>query len=497
MTRFFTVLLLTTTAASPTLAQTMQDGFARPSDVPAYVETFNGYEAGTTQNTIGDGSNAWGGTMPVLATQPADIPSTATGWKGTGPSVINIPPATEKKFRSIGNTCFIAPDDPVRNYGAPGTSHLHQFFGNCTVNAYSTYATLRNRANQYSTGTPKKAVSTVAGGPHNATGYWFPCPIKTNPFADGKNYCVKADRIIIYYVLNAADPSRARLPRGLRYVLGRNMDDPDNATQAAEIAAANAQPSTAGRYSMYIAGPKNDGFTGWECRTTDGTTVIQTTGAQNLSQFLKTTGGVDPWGGNCLTGYKLTAILNAPECYDGKNLWSPGGYKHFRFPVYDTQSSNGRTCPKGWFKVPILELSISFFHKGFADYGAWRLSSDDAMQAKLTALGTPRAVANGESMHTDWFGAWDDEVFYGNAAGTVQGWQKFCAGVEGNTAHECDSSTFNATNSLIGGYAGENAPDGTRNPQVVQTPNQYDTSVPGGMFQIPPRWAGPATLGNN
>jgi hypothetical protein len=46
---------------------------------------------------------------------------------------------TEAKFRTFADFSHYAPDDPIRNFGAPGTSHLHCFFGNGTTNAYSTY----------------------------------------------------------------------------------------------------------------------------------------------------------------------------------------------------------------------------------------------------------------------------------------------------------------------------------------------------------------------
>lgn len=484
MKRFLAMFMLLVMAASPTLGQTVQDGFVRPPDVPAYVESFAGYATGTNQNIIGDGSNAWGGVMPVTANSCPDIPSTATGWVVAGATA---PIASENKVRLQANFAFVAPDDPVRNWGAPGTSHLHTFFGSTTVNAYSTYASLRNRANQYSTGTPKKVASTTSGGPYNATGYWMPSLIKTNPFGNGKNYAIKIKDVTIYYVQAASEPSRARLVRCLRYVMGKNMDDPNDVQVAAELAA--AQAATPGRYSAYNASLVNSGFTGWSCVNTSGT-IVQTTSAQDYSKWLKTTAGVDPWGGACLSGYSLFANFNAPECYDGKNPWSPGGYKHFRYPIADNLAPLGRSCPNGWYRVPVLILTVHFTHKGFADYGNWRFSSDDAMQAKLTELGTPRTIANGESGHTDWMNGWDDTAMYGNAAGTVEGWLKHCIGVEGNQGHECNTSTINGTSSLQIG----NAPDGTRTPQI-QYP-VYDTAVAADMFEIPTKWAGPTTIGN-
>jgi hypothetical protein len=71
---------------------------------------------------------------------------------------------TEAKFRTHADFTHYAPDDPIRNFGAPGASHLHCFFANPTTNAYSTYKSLRNRALK----------SRAIGSDVNGTAYWFP-----------------------------------------------------------------------------------------------------------------------------------------------------------------------------------------------------------------------------------------------------------------------------------------------------------------------------------
>src|SRR5437899_1667298 len=59
--------------------------------------------------------------------------------------------------------CFYshaAPDDPIVFPGAPGASHLHEFFGNRSVNATSTYDSL--------------GTSTTCRLLPDASGYWNP-----------------------------------------------------------------------------------------------------------------------------------------------------------------------------------------------------------------------------------------------------------------------------------------------------------------------------------
>lgn len=479
-------------------AQTVQDGFVRPPDVPAYVEQYGGYQNGTDANELGDGegdgatsSNARGGTMPVIATMLADIPTDsaiAATWKGAATAFLDIPPATQPKLRMLGSFSHINRDDAIRNFGAPGTAHAHCYFGNRTVNAYSTYASLRTRANTYALGAPKKSASSVAGGPLNGTGYWAPCFTKT---VSGKTYAIKYNTIVIYYEesTGASSALLSRLPRGLRYITGRNADDPLGASVLAEIAAANAQSGTSGRYSRGVVhGTLNDGFTGYECRTSASVLVLPAVAhrnaAGNAADYIKATDGSDPWAGACTTGMKITAHLNAPTCYDGTNLWSPGGYRHFRFPVGDNAQA-GDSCPDGWFRMPKLNITLEFYHKGFADYGTWTLSSDQMFEDKLTALGTPTDLPTGWSMHTDWFGGWDDTVMYGNSGLTIMGWLPFCLGVDGNTPHECNSSQFNATQYLKGGYTGENAPDLTRTPQTDTDGTWANTDDPTKMVQVP------------
>lgn len=466
-------------------AQTVQSGFVRPPGNPAYVEQFNGYEDGSDVNTVGDGSTARGGTMPVLASQPADIPSTETGWVVTGsPGFVTVTDvnAEEAKARFLGDTSHFGFNDPVRNWGQPGTSHLHEYFGNVECNGYSTYPTLRNRAIARSAA--RKTATTVAGGPTNASCYWTPAIIVPNPFGDGKNYALPAADSTFYYVCDAAVEclSSQRIPRGLSMVGGTNMDDPYNTLVEAEIAAANAQAGTAGRYEFSPAtGTVGNGNTGWRCVSSGGSTINYTVegGGERYPAF-KTAGGADPWGGNCVSGSSLVTTLLGPECYDGVNLWSPGGYKHFRRKLRDNVSSSiVEGCPKNWFRLPHLIFNKSFVHLGYADYGTWYLSSDASATARAQTINPAApALRPGESMHFDYIPAWNDT--------TMLRWMNFCLGLDGSTPmHVCDPTTLDATH-----FFASNAPDGTRVPQVniSDAPTSASRS---NMTQVPASLTGP------
>jgi hypothetical protein len=112
----------------------------------------------------------------------------------------------EAKFRTGVDFSHYAPDDPIRNFGAPGVSHLHCFFGNGTTNAFSTYKSLRNRA----------LTSTAMGTDVNGTGYWYPCIVVPNRDGDGVAYVVKPDTIVVYYAGDGSTPTAAANPRNQR-----------------------------------------------------------------------------------------------------------------------------------------------------------------------------------------------------------------------------------------------------------------------------------------
>ena len=480
---------------APALAQS----FPVPPDIKAiYGSTGwidNGgahYAAGTTPNVLGDGSDAKGGTPPAYATMPADIPTPSrsswmiSGSYGDAQGYCTVPTGTfdghgcpEPKFRTHAMFSHVLYDDPIRNYGQPGTSHCHAFFGNRSINAYSTYTTVRSHRS-----------STAAGGELNATGYWAPCVQKV---IGGSTYAIKYNYVVVYY--NTLDNSlRAqfqRLPRGLRYVLGFNMDDPDDTIVKKEIAAANAQPGTAGRYSIQPSGDGH-GILGWQC--VDGASA-----ANNQYELaLKENNGTDPWqnqyGVTCASGTFLMTV-RGPDCWDGKNLWSPGGYQHLRYRIKDNLASGDQlVCPNGWYMIPELQLLFTYTQNGVSDYSTWRLSSDDMAATKLNSLptctagyanapcndgGGVRTIRNGESFHTDWLGGWDDA--------TMVAWQTNCLGILGGvTAHQCEPSLFSSTNGLNYGPL----PDGN----TVTTTTVHSTTDTSDMVKLGSAHKGPVTM---
>lgn len=433
---FILIALVLASCTQPAFAQawtTSERSVSYPVDNPESVVP-----------QIGDGTNASGGTPPALTYEPADIPTTVSqsGWTTT--SGVVAPTGTQAKFRTTLNVSHVATVDPIRGLGKKPYGHCHTFFGNMGTNERSDYTSLRSA---------QTAMSSAGGGPLNLTAYWFPCVMKANALGDGITRVKKPNYIIVYYVVEYAEVTRnVRLPRGLRYILGTNMDDPNEVSWKAEIAAANAAAVTGGGAGGWaynaIGGSESNGWHGWVCEAS-GERKRFLTNADGSSSFVASAGA----GGSCPSSSKIYAELGAPQCWDGNNLASPTGYKHFRGFIRQTGSGRSNICPTGFWFVPRLEMKIFFSHQGAEDYTKWFCASDEA--AATAAGDSTYSTQHCKSMHTDWFGAWDYP--------TMTQWMENCNGVNGVTGHECDYSSINTTTRLI---TDSNSPDGSRNPQV-------------------------------
>jgi hypothetical protein len=75
------------------------------------------------------------------------------------------PPHRQRMEGQFDNNCHFShrlPDDPIVKFGQPGASHSHDFFGNTTTNANSTYSTLR------------EGHTTCNNRTGDTAGYWVP-----------------------------------------------------------------------------------------------------------------------------------------------------------------------------------------------------------------------------------------------------------------------------------------------------------------------------------
>jgi lysophospholipase L1-like esterase len=303
-----------------------------------------------------------------LTPTPVGPPPTPTGWVPspglTGvasiPSnfnralhIVNIPvantsaPDPEGAFRFICMPGHILRDDPIVYPGQPGRSHLHQFYGNDTVNANSTYSSMRLAGN------------STCVNPLNRSGYWQPAML------DGVGNVVRPDAVAIYYKQRPkSDPKCTRgnpqamgdcinLPNGLRFIFGYDM----------------------------ITGKSPTGHLWFNCQGTGAVSGHYAT-IPIAMQY-------------CPAGAQLGAIIEAPDCWDGANLDSPNHRDHVAHAGYGDW---------GYLKCPpthpyvIPKFTLGAWYRVDANKATWHFSSDEMFPT----------LPYGTTFHADWFGAWDD-----------------------------------------------------------------------------------------
>ncbi|MBK8272927.1 MAG: DUF1996 domain-containing protein [Sphingomonadales bacterium] len=286
-----------------------------------------------------------------------DIKSELVPTWGSGAVPPSAAPDVVGAFRFICSAGQISFDDPIVYPGQPGKSHLHQFFGNTSADASSTYVSLRSSGD--STCTSRL----------NRSAYWMPAMM------NGRGQVVRPDYVSIYYKRRPAnDPECKRqgtacvgIPRGLRFIFGFDMLN-------------HKSRRTGGGY--------------FNC---DGPTGIQ-------SHYPSIVDAAK----NCPIGNKLGAVISAPECWNGKNLDSPNHRSHVSYGSYG--EDGGYRCPPSHpFIIPTFTLGAWYSVDETLDrsgkwngaFDSWHLSSDNMP-------GMP--MKPGTSFHSDWFGAWDDDV---------------------------------------------------------------------------------------
>jgi Domain of unknown function (DUF1996) len=206
-------------------------------------------------------------------------------------------------------------DDPIVYPNQPGKAHLHTFFANTSVNAYT------NASNITSTGN-----STCTGGTINRSGYWIPSVIDTR---DGR--AIAPDHALVYYKIgsNHRDDLVDELPVGLRMIAG----DPKKTT-----------PSDYWWENNY----------GWQCMKAD-TFEEYHQGSQMVP--------------DCAPGDWMGFGVNFPNCWDGVNLDSPDHKSHLTY---------AHTCPASHPKaIPGISINVRFKLDMNADPSYYRLSSDN------------------------------------------------------------------------------------------------------------------------
>lgn len=324
-------------------------------------------------SSVGSGSksNSFAISFPSFAASDTifglpDIPSEfdpmqalQRAW-GSGAIPISAKPDNVGAFRFICGPGQVLADDPIMYPGQPGKSHLHQFYGNLEANAYSTYESLRKTG---------RSSCNVGPAAVNRSGYWMPALL------DGNGNVVRPDYVSIYYKRQplsdpvVSDPKNPRfmgyalpLPNGLRFIFGRDMT--------------NLAARPTGNFHFL-------------CQTRGGAPVTKGS-VRTMAEALSV----------CKPGNQFAAIVDAPHCWDGKNLDSPNHRDHVAYPSYRYSWKGALKCPPSHpFVIPTFTLGARWTIHAADDTKKWCFSSDVAMQQPC-----------GSTFHADWFGAWDNKV---------------------------------------------------------------------------------------
>jgi hypothetical protein len=258
-------------------------------------------------------------------------------------------------FRFICGAGQLAYDDPIVSPGQPGKAHLHQFYGNTEVDAYSSFESLRasgdSTCNFMGNGTAA-----------NRSAYWMPAVL------DGKGNVVMPDYIQVYYKREPASDIACTernecitIPNRWKFISGFNMKT-------------GQQGSNPGHFTC--VGTHN------------------TWGAENEAMSLVNLT-------TCPVGTQFEMVVASPRCWNGTELDSTDHMSHLTGMVRNASTNYVTKCPTTHpYYAPQFTIS-AFYTVGPSDDPAlWKLSSDAMFPS----------MKRGATLHFDYFEAWDNTV---------------------------------------------------------------------------------------
>jgi hypothetical protein len=226
----------------------------------------------------------------------------------------------EGAVRILTNLAKMAFDDPIVYPNQPGASHLHQFFGDSRISAFSTGDSLRANCS-----------STNSGGTLNCTTYWTPAMVSANgEIVPPVDWPDKNGGATIYYKdgyeMDASVITPA--PNGLKMIAGDKT---------------------------WSNTKQNQEHVWWTCADGPGPAF-------------------SPTIHDCVGRVELIVIF--PQCWDGVNLDSPDHKSHMSYPIY-ANVANGSKCPAK-YPVAIPEITELFYWRvpTGVKSSTWHISSD-------------------------------------------------------------------------------------------------------------------------
>jgi len=327
-------------------------------DPSTYGEHLNYVLSSPYRNTNHDDSR-------FLETPSAELPieellgprSDYLGNPGGNPEQ-SFPVAAGGQFRAGCEFSHFAYDDPLVFPDQPWASHLHMFFGNTHVNAFSTFATLQNSGS-----------STCNGQELNRTGYWAPA------LFDAQGNVRIPERVVVYYKGEGKARGNAiPFPDEAALIATENINDIDTAVGGAR-----------GKFSFVCS----DNF------SSPSEQMSNTIPVCNGRKFL------DKYGVRDNPGVVLEMNVKFPICWNGQN---PADWAN-NYGLPRVGNWYGANCD-GEFSKNLVNLEYFINYRVGVDEttDGWYLSSDvDPKTYEITD-------SPGASVHADWWGGWHSDI---------------------------------------------------------------------------------------
>lgn len=289
--------------------------------------------------------------IPTGSTSPLLGPRSDYLQSAGGNPEVGFPARGVGTFRTSCEFSHFAYDDPLVHPNKPGAAHLHMFWGNTDVNAYSTYDTLYNSGS-----------STCNGMELNRTGYWAPAMF------DAKGNVRIPERVIVYY-------------KGYGLAQGKSIIYPPRAAMISDDKLHRTSDTVGGVAEMNFL--CSDQFRG------------QRTPASLTIPICNGSSAINLWGSGRAA---IEMHIKFPNCWNRQDPSNPKNWLLSRAGSWFYSNCEERAT------LPNIHYIIAYPLEPNETTAGWYIASD------VDPTTRQRTKARGSSIHADWWGAWNPSI---------------------------------------------------------------------------------------
>jgi Domain of unknown function (DUF1996)/Ricin-type beta-trefoil lectin domain-like len=329
-------------------------GETTPTPTSNYQQNLQMITKATVRNRNLDSSayrNTPMASLPTGATSPLLGPRSDYLQNAGGNPEVGFPARGVGTFRTSCEFSHFAYDDPLVHPNKPGAAHLHMFWGNTNVNAYSTYNTLYNSGS-----------STCNGVELNRTGYWAPAMF------DAKGNVRVPERIIVYY-------------KGYGLAQGKSIVYPPKAAMVIDDIIHRTSDATGGVAEMNFL--CSDQFRAQ--RTPASLTIPVCDGSSAIKL----------WGSGRAA---IEMHVKFANCWNRQDPSNPKNWLLSRAGVWFYSNCEERAT------LPNIHYIIAYPLEPGETTAGWYIASD------VDPTTRTRTKAGGSTVHADWWGAWNPAI---------------------------------------------------------------------------------------